>query len=159
VQARAIGATPGDVVRFPTGEAVARELDRPTTTIVTTGPVPAVLDAIKDRERERETLVRELAALDLERAAIRTCLDLERRARRLDVHPSARRHDEHCAAVERDGGPILHGRRRDSAAAGGANSHHRREYRGSRGAALYSERLGRLHGYRRGILVETDAHD
>jgi hypothetical protein len=42
---------------------VTRELDRLTTAIVTTGPVPALLDAIRDRERQRETLTRELAGL------------------------------------------------------------------------------------------------
>lgn len=44
--------------------AVNRDLDRLTTAIVTTGPVPSVLDAIKARERERTTLTRDLRALD-----------------------------------------------------------------------------------------------
>ena len=43
---------------------VTREPDRLTTAIVTTGPVPSVLDAVKDRERQRENLTGELAALD-----------------------------------------------------------------------------------------------
>ena len=39
-------------------------MDRLTTTIITTGPVPSVLDAVKDREQQREQLTRELAALE-----------------------------------------------------------------------------------------------
>lgn len=43
---------------------VTRELNSLTTAIVTTGPVPTLLDAVKDRERQREAVTRELLALD-----------------------------------------------------------------------------------------------
>lgn len=40
-----------------------RELDKLTTAIISTGPLPTLLDAIKDQERQRKTLTRELAGL------------------------------------------------------------------------------------------------
>ena len=44
-------------------DGISRELERLTTAIVTTGPVPALLEAVKDREQQRERLTGELAAL------------------------------------------------------------------------------------------------
>ena len=41
---------------------LTQELERLTTAIVTTGPVPSLLDTVKDREGQREALTRELSA-------------------------------------------------------------------------------------------------
>ena len=81
-------------------------------------------------------------AEDLERAAIRACVDLERRECRLDAHARVGRPDDDRAAVDGDGEAILHIRRRDHTALVGVDGQDRSEGRGSRRPALHAKRLG-----------------